>query len=74
MKLYRCADGSVVYETSTTTNGTGYYEFGDLTAQHWYYIEAVRTGPLAGMTPAPGTSNPTGPVGETSTTIDLTFE
>lgn len=63
VKLYQCSGGAGVYQTSTTTDAQGAYEFTGLADEHWYYVEAALTGPLAGMTPASGTSNPTAAIG-----------
>lgn len=58
VNLYRCQGTSSVYVAQTTSASTGAYVFGSL-SQNWYYVEALLTGPLSGMTPASGTSNPT---------------
>jgi len=57
VKLYRCQGTSAVYVNQTTSASTGAYSFGSL-SQNWYYVEVALTGPLAGKSPASGTSNP----------------
>jgi len=76
VRLYVCDGSTPSLVTSTTTTSGGVYGFLDLSGPAWYYVQAVITGPLAGMTPAGGTSNPTGliEVGKGATGVDLTFE
>jgi len=61
--------------TQTTTPSSGAYSFGNL-SQNWYYVEGALTGPLAGKTPASGTSNPTSliEVGSGVVGLSLAFE
>lgn len=74
-ELYKCVSGSGVSQGTDTTDGNGYYEFADLDPEEWYYVEAQITGPLTGMSPAPGTKNPSNVVGlGPNTTINFEFE
>jgi hypothetical protein len=76
MKLYRCSSGSAVFVESDTTDSDGAYFFEDLTPGYYYYVEAIMTGPLTGMQPASGTSNPSELVGlgDSVSDLDFTFE
>ena len=76
MKLYRCVSESASLEGSDTTDSNGDYLFEDLTPGYYYYVEALVTGPLQGMQPATGTSNPSEPVGlgDSVTDLDFAFE
>jgi hypothetical protein len=75
MRLYRCSSGSGVLDATTTTNSTGEYQFADLT-RAYYYVEAVMTGPLAGLTAAQGYPNPSDviAVGAGDTAVDFRFQ
>lgn len=75
VKLYRCQGTSADYVTQTTSNSTGAYSFGSL-SQNWYYVEVALTGPLAGKSPASGTSNPSSliDVGPGASGLNLAFE
>ncbi len=75
VKLYRCQGTSAVYVTQTTSTSTGTYNFGSL-IQNWYYVEVSLTGPLAGKSPASGTSNPSSliEVGEGILGLSFAFE
>jgi hypothetical protein len=76
MRLYRCQEDESVLEASTTTNSNGGYLFADLAPENWYYVEAVMSGPLAGMTPASGTMNPSVllGLGDSDLGVDFAFE
>lgn len=74
LELYKCVSGSSVSQGTTTTNSSGYYEFG-VDADHNYYVDALNTGPLAGMTAANGTPDPSAVVWVgPDATIDFEFE
>ena len=73
MKLYRCVSGSATSEGLDTTDSNGDYVFEDLTPGYYYYVEALLTGPLQGMQPASGTSNPSELVGLGDSVSDLDF-
>jgi hypothetical protein len=72
--LYRCSGTVGVYVTSATTNSGGNYAFASL-ASGYYYVEVVLSGPLTGMQPATGTSNPTNlvTVGNGDPAVNLDF-
>lgn len=40
----------------------------------WYYVEVMMSGPLTGMTVAPGTDNPSALIGIGDGVTDLVFE
>ena len=74
--LYRC-DGSTATQVSTTTSSTlGTFSFDNLSTPYWYYVQFSLTGPLAGMSPAAGTSNPSElvEVGEGDESLWFEFE
>ncbi len=75
VKLYRCQGSVAIYVTQTTSSSSGAYGFGGLT-QNWYYVEAALTGPLAGKSPASGTSNPSDliEVGQGVSGLTMAFE
>lgn len=75
VQLYRCQGQSAVYVAQTTTPSSGAYSFGNL-SQNWYFVEVALTGPLAGKSPASGTSNPTSliEVGSGVLGLSLAFE
>lgn len=62
MKLFQCnAQGAATHLATVYTNSSGNYSFASLDTPYWYYVEAVMTGPLYGMTPIG--SNLTSPIG-----------
>lgn len=62
MKLFQCdAQGEASQVATVYTNASGNYGFTGLDSPAWYYVEAVITGPLYGMTPTG--SNLTSPIG-----------
>ena len=78
MRLYMCnlATPTPTLVATTETDNEGLYSFPDLTPENWYYVEAVMSGPLASMTPASGTENPSIAVGlgDSVTDLDFAFE
>jgi len=76
VRLYVCDGSTPVLEASSLTLTDGSYAFLDLDGPAWYFVQAVLTGPLAGMTPATGTTNPTNviDVGAGASGLDLAFE
>ena len=75
MQLYRCNQGEGTYVSSVTTNSSGHYEFWSL-SEAFYYVEAALSGPLAGKTPAAGTTNPSvaDAVGPGDRSLDFSFQ
>lgn len=76
VRLYVCDGATPAFVASAATSGDGAYAFADLNGPAWYYVQAVLTGPLSGMTPAAGTSNPTTliDVGAGASGVDLAFQ
>lgn len=74
VEAFRCSSGVGVSQGTTQTDANGAYSFA-LTARHYYYVQAIMTGPLAGMAPV-GTANPTAvmPLGDSVDNVDLAFE
>ena len=58
LELFKCVSGTGVSHGTDTTDSSGIYEFAGVDEDEWYYVEALITGPLAGMVPSSGTSNP----------------
>ena len=75
VEIYRCVDGSPSLAGSTTTDSSGGFGFTSLGGPSWYYVEVSPTGPLTGLNPASGTSNPTAPIdiGPGDATLYLEF-
>jgi len=76
IKLYACVGTTAVQVDSQLTDSSGEYVFTDLETERWYYIEAEMTGPLSGMTPSSGTSNPSAlvAVSDEPTIVNFAFE
>jgi len=76
MKLYRCIGNTALQVATSTTDVAGHYVFSSLPSERWYYVEAVASGPLAGRSPAPDTSNPSAAIGigESATGVDFGFQ
>jgi hypothetical protein len=76
MKVYQCDEGTASHIETVYTGQSGDYTSSALTPGYYYYVEAVITGPLSGMTPAAGTENPSDAVGlgESVTDVDFEFE
>jgi len=74
MKVYQCEEGEATQVDTATTGGGGYYVSDILDPGYYYYVEAVMNGPLEGMEPAEGTSNPSDAVGLGESVTDLDFE
>jgi hypothetical protein len=72
MQLYRCVSGQGVLVASTTTSSSGTYGF-DVTTAGFYYVQASMTGPLAGLSPASGTSNPSPVIAVTPGDLAVNF-
>jgi hypothetical protein len=72
MQLYRCVSGQGVLVASTATSSSGTYGF-DVTTAGFYYIHASMTGPLAGLSPASGTSNPSPVIAATPGDLSVNF-
>ena len=71
---FRCSSGSGVSQGTTQTESDGSYSF-TLSGGHYYYVQALLTGPLAGMTPF-GTVNPSAAMalGDSVDDVDLAFQ
>lgn len=76
IKLYACFGTTAVAVDTQTTDSSGQYVFTELSTLRWYYVEASMTGPLAGMTPSSGTSNPSAllAISDDPTVANLSFE
>ena len=74
--LYRCDGSTAVSVATDSTDASGSYLFTGLTGSKWYYVEVSLAGPLAGKSPAAGTSNPSDliEVGAGATGVDFDFE
>ncbi len=59
VQLYRCYFGVGLLEDAVTTAEDGDYLFEDVELGSYYYIQVSSSGPMAGMQPASGYSNPT---------------
>lgn len=74
VELYKCVSGSSVSQGTDSTSAGGYYEF-DVDDGYHYYVDPWNSGPLAGMSPATGTEDPSDPVWVgPSTIVDFEFE
>ena len=74
MELFKCVSQVSVSQGTDTTDSNGDYGFHDLDEGNYFYVEAQMTGPLEGMSPAAGTSNPSDIVGLGPSVYDLDFE
>ena len=73
VNLYRCDDAVPVRVASTATGQDGGYAFAAVPSGHFYVVEVIQTGPLAGTHPAAGTANPSAPQGLGPSVSDLNF-
>lgn len=73
MRVFRCDAGVATLVRQVTTDQEGLYDSGALTPQYYYYVEAVMTGPLEGMSPADGTQNPSEALGLGPSAEDVDF-
>ena len=73
--LYRCTTGDPVQEGSTTTDSNGNFTFAVNPAEV-YYVAVSVSGPLAGMSPATDSSNPSSSleIGPSVSDLDFHFE
>jgi len=76
IKLYTCAGTTSMQVDSQLTDSSGRYAFTDVSVEQWYYVEAVMTGPLSGMTPSSGTDNPSVlvAISDSPTVVNFAFE
>lgn len=74
MKLFQCdAQGAASHVATVYTNSSGNHSFTGLDTPYWYYVEAVMTGPLYGMTPmGSNLSSPIG-LGDSVSGVDFRF-
>jgi hypothetical protein len=72
LEINRCVFGGPSEVAAvTTTDGNGNYAFESLLGSEYYFVEAVMLGPLAGLEPAAGTTNPTSAVWLENNVLDL---
>ena len=76
VRLFQCDDGDATEIDSTTTTSSGDYSFSGFDPGFYYFVQVDMTGPMSGLSPSSGTSNPTDalPVGPSQTEINLSFE
>jgi hypothetical protein len=74
MKVFQCSEGEATYVETVYTGQNGAYSSSTLSPGYFYYVEAVLTGPLAGMNTSGGTENPSDAVGLGASVTDVDFE
>lgn len=74
--LYACLGTTAVEVDTQATDSSGQYVFTDVVTERWYYIEVEMSGPLSGLTPSAGTSNPSAlvAIGDDPTVVNFSFE
>ena len=76
VRLFKCDGGTSTEIDDTTTDSNGDYSFSGFDPGFYYYVKVDMTGPMSGLAPASGTSNPTAalPVGPSQSSVNLGFE